>query len=90
MKTSIKDLREHLFATIEALRDTDNPMDISRARAVAEVAGQVIESAKVEVEFLRVTGREHDAGFLTPPPPVPGAGPATRALANTVEGERSA
>lgn len=55
-KNSLKDLRDHLFETLEALRDEDKPMDIDRARAVSEVAGQIIESAKVEVKFLEVTG----------------------------------
>lgn len=74
MKTSIKDLREHLFATIEDLRDKDKPMEIERARAVADVAGKIIDSAKVEVAFLQVTNRTQDTGFLNPPPPVPAIG----------------
>lgn len=53
---SIDDLRSHLFATLEALRDTEKPMEIDRARAVAEVAREVIASAKVEVEHIKATG----------------------------------
>ena len=56
MKNKIEDLRNHLFATLEALRDKEDPMDIARAKAVAEVAGKIIESAKVEVRFLEVNG----------------------------------
>lgn len=56
MKNKIEDLRNHLFVTIESLLDEDNPLDIGRARAVADVAQRVIESAKVEVEFAKVTG----------------------------------
>ena len=56
MKNKIEDLRNHLFATLEALQDKDNPMDIDRARAIAEVAGKITDSAKVEVEMLRITG----------------------------------
>lgn len=55
-KTTINDLRDHLFETLEALKDEDNPMDINRARAVADVARQIIDTAKVEVEYLKVTG----------------------------------
>jgi hypothetical protein len=41
-KNKIEDLRNHLFATIESLLDQDQPMDIERARVVAEVANAVI------------------------------------------------
>lgn len=53
---TVNDLRTHLFATLAALRDKDNPMDVDRARAVSEVAKVVIDSAKVEVDYLKVTG----------------------------------
>ena len=55
-KQNIDDLRDHLFATLEALRDKQNPMDIDRARAVSEVAKTIIDSAKVEVEYMRLNG----------------------------------
>lgn len=52
----ITELRGELFATIRALRDKDNPMDVSRAKAVADVAGRIIESAKAETEFVKAFG----------------------------------
>jgi hypothetical protein len=55
-KNKIEDLRNHLFATIESLLDQDQPMDIERARVVAEVANAVINSAKVEVSYMKLTG----------------------------------
>ena len=67
---TIEDLRAHLFATIEGLRDETKPMDIDRARAVAEVAGQIILTAKVEVDHLRVTGGA-GSGFLEAPKGLP-------------------
>ncbi len=63
-KNKITDLRDHLFATLEALRDDDKPMDLDRARAVAEVARVVIDSAKVEVDMLKVTGEISGTGFI--------------------------
>ncbi|MEW6330187.1 MAG: hypothetical protein AB1560_01870 [Pseudomonadota bacterium] len=54
MKNSIEDLRNHLFETIERLKDDEKPMDIERAQAVANVAGKIIDSARVEVEHLKV------------------------------------
>lgn len=53
---TVEDLRAHLFATIEALRDDKQPMEVGRARAIAAVAGQIIQSARVEVEHLKITG----------------------------------
>lgn len=64
MKNKIDDLRNHLFATLEALADPDKPMDLDRARTIADVARVVVESAKVEVEFLKVTGAVKSTGFL--------------------------
>lgn len=64
MKTKIEDLREHLFATLEALRDEDKPMDLARAKAISDVAQTVINSAKVEVEFLNAVGGQRASGFF--------------------------
>jgi hypothetical protein len=60
----IDDLRSHLFETLAALRDKDHPMDLDRARTVADVAKVLVESAKVEVDFLKVTGAVRGTGFL--------------------------
>jgi len=53
-KNTINDLRNHLFATLEALADPDNPMDLERARAISDVAQTIINSAKVEVDLVKV------------------------------------
>lgn len=63
-KNKIDDLRNHLFETLEALKDEDKPMDLDRARAVADVARVIIDSAKVEVHFLKVTGGIKSTDFL--------------------------
>lgn len=64
MKNKIDDLRNHLFETLEALKDKDDPMPIDRALAVAEVAKVLVESAKVEVGFLKTTGALKSTDFL--------------------------
>jgi hypothetical protein len=56
MKNKIDDLRNHLFATLEALQDEDKPMDLDRAKAIADVAQVIINSAKVEVDFIHKVG----------------------------------
>ena len=55
-KNKMEDLRNHLFATLEALQDEDNPMDLDRAKTIADVAQVVINTAKVEVQFLNTVG----------------------------------
>jgi hypothetical protein len=55
-KNSMEDLRNHLFETIEKLQDEEKPLEIERAKAICSVASKLIDSAKVEVKFLEVTG----------------------------------
>ena len=64
MKNTIGDLRNHLFAAIEGLNDKEHPMDLDRARAISQVAQKIIETAKVEVKFLEVTGEMPDGKFF--------------------------
>lgn len=64
MANTIDDLRSHLFETLAALKDKDQPMELDRARAVADVAKVIVESAKVEVDFLKVTGAVKSTGFM--------------------------
>jgi hypothetical protein len=56
MKNKMTDLRNHLFSTLEALQDPDKPMELERAKVIADVAQTLINSAKVEVDFLKTTG----------------------------------
>ena len=75
MKNKIDDLRNHLFAALEALRDDENPMDLDRARAIADVARVIVDSAKAEVQFLQVTERRDGTGFMALPEPEQPADP---------------
>lgn len=54
MSKTINDLRETLFATLEAVRAGD--MDLDKARAINDVAKTIVDTAKVEVDYLRTTG----------------------------------
>ena len=69
MKNKSEDLRNHLFATIEALQDKDDPMDIDRAKAVALVADKVIDLAKTEIKFIEATGAVPNSDFIQAPKP---------------------
>lgn len=65
MKNKMTDLRDHLFATLEALQDPDKPMEIERAKAIADVAKVLVDSAKVEVAFIMaMDGDVETTGFI--------------------------
>lgn len=72
---NIDKLREHLFETLDDLKKSDKP-NIERAKAVCEVAGKIIDTAKVEVDYLKVAGGRGSGfipqGLLAPSKP-PGA-----------------
>lgn len=48
---------------MESLKDGKDPAEIDRAKAIAEIAQVIINSAKVEVEYLRVAGGK-GSGFI--------------------------
>lgn len=53
MKNKIEDLRNHLFETLEALKDKDHPMDLDRARVISGVAQTIINSSKGRHQYER-------------------------------------
>lgn len=79
MKNRIDDLRNHLFETLEALKDKDHPMDLDRARAISQVAQTIINSAKVECEFMELASSK-GSGFF-PTDQISGAAPTPLRLA---------
>lgn len=66
MKNKMTDLHNHLFATLEDLRDADKPVDetIQRAKAVTDVARVLVDAAKVEVEMIKAVGGQGGTGFI--------------------------
>lgn len=89
MKNKIEDLRNHLFETLESLKDPDKPMDLDRAKTIAGVAQVIVNSAKVENDFMKINGSS-GSGFipLAAPTPAPTAG--TPAHPRLVRGRASA
>jgi hypothetical protein len=73
-KNRMTDLRDHLFETLEALKDPDKPMDLARAKTISEVAQTIINTAKVEVEFLKAIDATQGGTFFERP----GVGPADK------------
>lgn len=62
-KHTIDDLRDMMFETLQALKDKEKPMEIDRALATKDVAQVIVNSAKVEVEHMRISGGA-GSGFI--------------------------
>ena len=57
-KNKIQDLRDHLFETIELLKDSEtNHMTVEKAKAIAGIGSVIINSAKLEIDYLKATGK---------------------------------
>jgi len=61
-KNKIQDLRNHLFETIELLKDKE--IDINTALAIATVSESIINTAKVEVQYLKAIESNNKSLFL--------------------------
>jgi len=64
MKNKISDLRNHLFSVLEELTDPDSTYDIAKAKVVADVAQVIINSAKIENDYIKIIGGSHGTGFI--------------------------
>ncbi len=71
MKNKIEDLRNHLFAQLERLGDDENmknpiklEKEVQRAKAIADVSKVIVESAKIEVQFIEATSSQNATGFM--------------------------
>jgi len=65
MKNRISNLRDHMFAQLERLGNeelTDDELkkEIQRAQAISEVGKVIVESAKTEVMYAKLTGKRKD------------------------------
>lgn len=66
MKNKISDLRDHMFAQLERLGQDDLSAEdlkkeIERAQAISEVGKVIVESAKTEVMYAKLTGLHNEA-----------------------------
>ena len=61
MKTTLNDLRMHLFEQLERLQDEDldTKTEVARAQAMAALSGNIINSAKLEFQVrMKMTQQE--------------------------------
>lgn len=63
MKNKINDLRNHLFETIELLKDDEIAVD--KAKTIAALAQVVVNSAKVELDFMIATEKVDNEFFIS-------------------------
>lgn len=83
MSNDITELRNHLFDTLRGVKD--GSVDIDRARAVNEVATVIIQTAKVEVDYVRATGAEPATSFIAPVKPAAQMPKLDRTLAGSLK-----
>lgn len=61
-RNKISDLRDHLFAALERI-DNDElsseeiKNEVEKAKAISSIGSVLINSAKVEIDFIKATGR---------------------------------
>ena len=60
-RNKINDLRDHLFSALERLDNDELTQEelnkeIDKAQAVANIGNVIINSAKIEVDFMKATG----------------------------------
>lgn len=61
-RNKISDLRDHLFTALERIDDDSLTPEqikdeVNKAKAVAQIGSVIINSAKVEIDYLKATGR---------------------------------
>lgn len=60
-RNKIEDLRNHLFETIELLKEGE--IDIEKAKAIADIGQVLVNTAKIEVDFLKIVNG-NGSGFI--------------------------
>lgn len=60
-RKTIDDLRTVLFETIDALKS--GAMDIDKAKVISDLSQVMVNTAKVEIEFVKITDSK-GSGFI--------------------------
>lgn len=69
MRNKMTDLDNHLFEQLERLKDPDLSEDdfkkeIQRSKGMVDVASQIIESRKMQLDFVKMVGSgKYDPAF---------------------------
>ena len=62
MDNNISTLRDELFDTLKGVKNNTIPLD--KAKVICEIAQGIINSAKVEVEFVKAINSTEGSGFI--------------------------
>lgn len=57
----IDQVRSALLDTLSALRNTTNPIDLDRVKAMVAVSNTLVDTARVENDYLKLTGQSRSA-----------------------------
>lgn len=60
----INEVRDILFDTLRDLRNPDVKVDLDRAKLINDTAKHLIDTAKVENDYLRITNITRGSGFM--------------------------
>ena len=68
-RNKMNDLRDHLFAALERLDNDELTADdlqkeIEKAEAISGLGNVIINSAKIEVDFMKATGMISTTSYL--------------------------
>jgi hypothetical protein len=64
MGKKIEDLRDTLFDTIDLLKS--GKIEVDKAKAIQSIAQTIVNSAKVEVDYLASINATASTGFIQP------------------------
>lgn len=71
MKNKIQDVRDHLIAQMEAIREADHKnadalrAELDKGRVLSEIGKVITDTARVEVEAMKLMeGRTQGTGFI--------------------------
>jgi hypothetical protein len=76
MTYGIDDLRRRLFETIDGVRS--GAVSLDQARQISDLSQVIVNSAKVEVEYVKATEAAARSQFLEQPPAPPALPPAAQ------------
>lgn len=65
MSQDLKTLRDELFATLRAVKD--GTMELDRARQFNEISKTIVDTGKLEVDYIRAMQGEGHSEFIQPP-----------------------
>lgn len=64
---TLETLREALFEALKDARDTTKELDVARVNATCNLAKQITDTAKTEIDYMRVSGAKQGSGFVQIP-----------------------